>query len=333
MSYNLKPNVGISCGDPNGIALEVILKSLKESMILDLITPIVFCDFDIISYQNDFFKTKLDLEVINKNQPPKPNKINVFHIDEHDFKTEFGKSTFKAGSIALSSLERTVDALRNGWADFIVTGPINKKNIQSKEFNFPGHTDYLSNIFNTDSLMFMISDKLKVGLLTDHVPLTRVVDNLSFQKIFDKIKIMHFSLKNDFSIKDPRIALLSVNPHAGDDGVIGGDDLKILIPAVKKISDLGFKVSGPYPADSYFGSGLFNQYNATMAVYHDQGLIPFKTISFGKGINYTAGLGKIRTSPDHGTAYNIAGKNIANHLSLKNSILCGLQIFKNKTRN
>ena len=310
MSYNLKPNVGISCGDPNGIALEVILKSLKESMILDLITPIVFCDFDIISYQNDFFKTKLDLEVINKNQPPKPNKINVFHIDEHDFKTEFGKSTFKAGSIALSSLERTVDALRNGWADFIV-----------------------SNIFNTDSLMFMISDKLKVGLLTDHVPLTRVVDNLSFQKIFDKIKIMHFSLKNDFSIKDPRIALLSVNPHAGDDGVIGGDDLKILIPAVKKISDLGFKVSGPYPADSYFGSGLFNQYNATMAVYHDQGLIPFKTISFGKGINYTAGLGKIRTSPDHGTAYNIAGKNIANHLSLKNSILCGLQIFKNRTRN
>ena len=328
--HNSKPKVGISCGDPNGIGLEIILKSLKDSLTLDLMTPIVYCDFNIISFQNDFFKTNVELEPLTKNQSPKLNKINVFHIDEHDFKTEFGKTTQKAGSIAFKSLKHTVDALKQGKVDLIVTAPINKKNIQSKEFDFPGHTDYLSNNFNGESLMFMITDNLKVGLLTDHIPLSKVTENLTFDRILGKISCMQHSLKNDFCIVDPKIALLSINPHCGDDGVIGDNDQKILIPAVKKLLDLGFSVSDPFPADSFFGSGLFNQYHATMAVYHDQGLIPFKTISFGEGVNFTAGLDIIRTSPDHGTAYNIAGKNIADHGSFRKSILCALQIFKNR---
>lgn len=330
--HNSKPKVGISCGDPNGIGLEIILKSLKDPLTLDLIIPIVYCDFNIISYQNDFFKTNIELELLIKNQSPKVNKLNVFHTDEHDFKTEFGKINRKAGLIAFNSLKYTVDALKQGNVDFIVTAPINKKNIQNKEFDFPGHTDYLSKNFDGESLMFMINDKLKVGLLTDHIPLSKVTENLTFNRILDKISCMKYSLKNDFCIPDPKIALLSINPHCGDDGVIGDDDQKILIPAVKKLLDLGFTVSGPFPADSFFGSKSFNQYHATMALYHDQGLIPFKTISFGEGVNYTAGLDIIRTSPDHGTAYNIAGKNVADHSSFSKSIHCALQIFKNRNK-
>ncbi|MAR26387.1 MAG: 4-hydroxythreonine-4-phosphate dehydrogenase PdxA [Flavobacteriales bacterium] len=330
--HNSKPKVGISCGDPNGIGLEIILKSLKDPFTLDLVTPVIYCDFNIISSMNDFFKTNIELELLAKNQSPKPNKINVFHIDAQGFKIEFGKTTKKAGSIAFKSLKHTVDALKSGNVDFIVTAPINKKNIQSNEFNFPGHTDYLSSNFNGESLMFMITDKLKVGLLTDHIPLSEVTEKLTFDRILDKISCMHHSLKNDFCIPDPKIALLSINPHCGDDGVIGDDDQKILIPTVKKLLDLGFSVSGPFSADSFFGSGSFNHYHATMAVYHDQGLIPFKTISFGEGINYTAGLNIIRTSPDHGTAYNIAGNNTADHRSFSKSIHCALQIFKNRNK-
>ena len=330
--YNSKPKVGISCGDPNGIGLEIILKSFKDPLIFDLMTPIVYCDFNIISFQNDFFKTNIELELLTKNQSPKLNKINVFHIDVPDFKVEFGKTTQKAGLIAFKSLKHTVDALKQENVDFIVTAPINKKNIQSKEFDFPGHTDYLSNNFNGESMMFMINDKLKVGLLTDHIPLSEVTENLTINRILDKINCMQHSLKNDFCIPDPKIALLSINPHCGDDGVIGDDDQKILIPALKELLDLGFSVSGPFPADSFFGSGSFDQYHATMAIYHDQGLVPFKTISFGKGVNYTAGLDIIRTSPDHGTAYNIAGKNIADNSSFSESINCALQIFKNRNK-
>lgn len=330
MNRSVKPIVGISCGDPNGIGLEVLLKSLNNPSIKELIIPVVFCDFEIIEFQNNYFNIKLKLNRLKKNQSPKSNHVNVIDIKEKGFNVEFGNVTKHAGLIAFNSLKHTSAALKNGNVDFMVTAPINKNNIQSKEFDFPGHTDYLTNFFDGEGLMFMISEDLKVGLLTDHVPLNKITNNLSAQIISSKIKTMHFSLKTDFSISSPKIAVLSINPHVGDDGVIGIDDQDILVPSIKKLIDQGYGIYGPFAADSFFGSGKYKKYDAIMAVYHDQGLIPFKTITFGNGVNFTAGLDKIRTSPDHGTAFDIAGKNIADHSSFMNSIKSGLRIFNNR---
>ena len=271
------------------------------------------------------------MDGLEKNQSPKSNQVNVIDMKEKGFNIEFGNVTKHAGLIAFNSLKHTSAALKDGNIDYMVTAPINKNNIQSKEFDFPGHTDYLTNFFDGEGLMFMISEDLKVGLLTDHIPLNKITNNLSDQIISSKIKTMHFSLKNDFSISSPKIAILSINPHVGDDGVIGIDDQDILVPAIKKLIDQGYEIHGPYAADSFFGSGMYKKYDAIMAVYHDQGLIPFKTITFGNGVNFTAGLNKVRTSPDHGTAFDIAGKNIANHSSFMNSIKYGLHIFNNRT--
>ena len=331
MNRSVKPIVGISCGDPNGIGLEVLLKSLNNPLIKELIIPVVFCDFNIIKFQNNYFNIKLKLNTLEKNQSPKSNQVNVIDMKEKGFNVEFGNVTKHAGLIAFNSLKHTSAALKDGNIDYMVTAPINKNNIQSKEFDFPGHTDYLTNFFDGEGLMFMISEDLKVGLLTDHIPLNKITNNLSDQIISSKIKTMHFSLKNDFSISSPKIAILSINPHVGDDGVIGIDDQDILVPAIKKLIDQGYEIHGPYAADSFFGSGMYKKYDAIMAVYHDQGLVPFKTITFGNGVNFTAGLNKVRTSPDHGTAFDIAGKNIANHSSFMNSIKYGLHIFNNRT--
>ena len=330
MKDNLCPIVGISCGDLNGIGVEIILKSLHDSRILEFFTPIIFANQELLLSQKKRFNIELSFNKIKMSQKPEQGRINVVNVWEDSFKLEFGKSTKKSGELSFRSLEAVTKSLKENNVDIMVTAPINKQNIQSDKFNFPGHTDYLSNQFQGESLMFMISEELKLGLLTDHISVKEIISNVSLEKIKSKITIMQKSLKIDFGISKPKIAVLSINPHAGDGGVIGKEDEEILSPALIEISKLGCLISGPFSSDSFFGAMLHKKYDAVLAIYHDQGLIPFKTLSFGEGVNFTAGLNKVRTSPDHGTGYDIAGKNIANPTSFTNAIFCGLKVFNNR---
>jgi 4-hydroxythreonine-4-phosphate dehydrogenase len=257
-------------------------------------------------------------------------KLNIVNVWNQDVIIEFGKETPEAGHYALQSLKAAVASLKSNEVDVLVTAPINKHNIQSAEFKFPGHTDFLNQELEGDSLMFMVSNTLRVGLLTDHVPVGEVPQHLSEALILKKINLIHHSLKQDFALRVPKIAVLGINPHTGDNGVIGSEDDRILRPALKKIKDTGKLIYGPYAADSFFGSNNYQNFDAIVATYHDQGLIPFKTLTFGNGVNYTAGLNKVRTSPDHGTAYDIAGKGIANIDSFKEAIFVGIEIYRNR---
>jgi len=246
-------------------------------------------------------------------------------------RVQFGEATEEGGTYALKSLVAATEALKNGDIDVLVTAPINKNNIQSEEFKFPGHTDYLAKELKGDSLMFMVTDDLKVGLLTDHVAVKDVSSAIIPRLIRDKVNTIEKSLMMDFGIRKPRIALLGINPHSGDDGVIGTEDKEVLKPVIEEMSNMGHLVYGPYSADSFFGSDGYKKFDAILAAYHDQGLIPFKTLSFGKGVNFTAGLDKVRTSPDHGTAYEIAGKGKADYNSFKEAVFMALKIFKNRS--
>ena len=333
MNAKLLPTVGISCGDPNGIGIEVILKSLKDPTCLDLFLPVIYCNYKLIDYQNKFYGLDLKLQKLESDSEFIPNKINVVNVHDNNFTIDFGKLTSKGGQISFQSLELLTRAVKQKRVDFMVTAPINKKNIQNKEFHFPGHTDYLSKKFDGNTLMFMISEKLKLALLTDHIPINKVSAKINSVLIKKKVSILNNSLKKDFLISNPNIAVLSINPHVGDEGVIGNEDQKVLVPAVKDIANQGTYVSGPYSADSFFGSGLYKKFDAVIAAYHDQGLVPFKTLTFGQGVNFTAGLDVIRTSPDHGTAYEIAGMNIADPSSFKNAIYSGFKIFNNRKLN
>ena len=330
MKNNSLPIVGVSCGDPNGIGIEIILKSFQDERILKFFTPVIFSNDRLLLSQKNTFNLNLDFHTITNNQNPVPGKINVINVWQDSFEIEFGKSTKKSGELSFKSLEATTNFLKENKVDVMVTAPINKQNIQSEKFNFPGHTDYLSDQLKGDSLMFMISDELKLGLLTDHISVKEIISNINPEKIKKKISIMEHSLKIDFGIIKPKIAVLSINPHIGDGGVIGKEDQTILIPALIEISKSGTLISGPFSSDSFFGARLYKEYDAVLAIYHDQGLIPFKTLSFGEGVNYTAGLNKVRTSPDHGTGYDIAGKNIAKSNSFKNAIFSAIEIYKKR---
>jgi 4-hydroxythreonine-4-phosphate dehydrogenase len=242
----------------------------------------------------------------------------------------FGEENKIIGSYAVKSLEAAVKSLKNNDIDVLVTAPINKQNIQSDKFKFPGHTNYIAEQLNGKSLMFMVSDHLKVGLLTDHVPVESVGKAITKDLIIEKIELMYQSLIADFQIRKPKIAVLGINPHAGDGGVIGKEDDDILKPTLSQLREQDKLVYGPYAADTFFGTGNYKNFDAVLAAYHDQGLVPFKTIAFGEGVNYTAGLSKIRTSPDHGTGYDIAGKNMADASSFKQAIFTALKIFNNR---
>lgn len=257
-------------------------------------------------------------------------KINVVNVWKEPVNISFGKEDPNIGAYAIKSLEAAVSALKDAKIDVLVTAPINKSNVQSESFNFPGHTDYLAKELEGDSLMLMISNQLKVGLLTDHVAVKDVPSTITRELIDKKIKIVHKTLIEDFGIIKPKIAVLGINPHTGDNGVIGNEDDTVLRPALDNIRNNGKVVMGPYAADSFFGSGNYKNFDAIIASYHDQGLIPFKTLAFGSGVNYTAGLNKIRTSPDHGTAYDVAGKNTANADSFKEAVFQAIQIYKKR---
>lgn len=322
--------VGISIGDLNGIGSEVVLKTFEDSRMLDFCTPIIFANVKMLSFLKKNVESNAVLHGIDRLDQIVIGKINVLNLWKDSFQLEYGVNDPIVGSYAIKSFVAATKALKENQIDVLVTAPINKYNIQSDEFKFPGHTDYLNQELEGDALMLMVSDALKVGLLTDHVPVNEVSNHLNEKLIFDKVKSLALSLTQDFGIRKPRIAVLGLNPHCGDNGVIGKEDDEIIRPALAKLFGKGTLVFGPFAADSFFGSHQHEKYDAVLACYHDQGLIPFKTLSFGNGVNYTAGLDKIRTSPDHGTAYEIAGKNQADYNSFKEAVYLAIDIYNSR---
>ena len=324
--------VGISVGDLNGIGSEVILKTFEDSRMLEMCTPVIFANAKILSFVKKSITSTVQFHGVDKLDQVLPGKVNVFNLWKEGVDINLGTNDEKIGEYAIKSFVAATKALKEGTIDVLVTAPINKYNIQSEEFKFPGHTDYLDQELEGNALMMMVQDNLRVGLLTDHVPLNEVSSHLTEELITRKIETIRKSLIQDFSIVKPKIAVLSLNPHAGDGGVIGKEDDLVLKPALKKIFETGTMVFGPFPADGFFGSSQYEKYDAVVATYHDQGLIPFKTLSFGKGVNYTAGLNRVRTSPDHGTAYDIAGKDVADYNSFKEAVYLAIDIFRSRNQ-
>lgn len=322
--------VGISIGDLNGVGPEVILKTFEDNRMLELCTPVIFGNVKVLSFIKKTFELTCNLHGIDNLDQLVIGKINVLNIWKESVNIEFGKNDEVVGQYAIKSFTEAVQALKDKKLDVLVTAPINKYNIQSEEFKFPGHTDYLDKELEGDALMLMVQDDLRVGLLTDHIPVNEVSKHLTEALIRKKLLTVNRSLEQDFGINKPRIAVLGVNPHSGDNGVIGKEDDEVVKPALKKLFEEGVLVFGPFSADSFFGSGQYEKYDAVIAAYHDQGLIPFKTLAFGGGVNYTAGLEAIRTSPDHGTAYDIAGKGIADFNSFKEALYMALDIFHSR---
>lgn len=325
--------IGITHGDINGIGYEVILKAFSDTMILDLCTPVIYGSSKVMG----FYKKHLDIQSVNYNQINSIQEVNIKRINlvncvDDEIKVELGHSTEEAGKASLSALERATEDLKGGHIHAIVTAPINKHNIQSDKFHFPGHTEYLDGKFgdNASALMMLTSENLRVAVVTGHIPVNQVAATITEELILKKLRILNQSLKQDFMIVRPRIAVLGLNPHAGDNGVIGDEEEKIIVPALKKAESENIQCFGPYPADGFFGAGRYKQFDAVLAMYHDQGLIPFKTIAMDTGVNYTAGLSVVRTSPDHGTAYDIAGKNEASELSLLAAIYLAKDVYRNR---
>ena len=324
--------VGISIGDLNGIGSEVVLKTFEDSRMLELCTPVIFANVKLLSSVKKTFQSTSLLHGIDKLDQIVPGKINVLNLWREVVDVKLGESDPKAGEYAIKSFIAATKALSEGVIDVLVTAPINKYNIQSEEFKFPGHTDYLNQELAGNALMLMVQDNLRVGLLTDHIPVSEVALHITEELIVKKIETIKQSLIQDFSIIKPKIAVLGLNPHCGDGGVIGSEDDLIIKPTLKKLFEKGTLVFGPFAADGFFGSNQYEKYDAVIAAYHDQGLIPFKTLSFGNGVNYTAGLDKIRTSPDHGTAYDIAGKGIADYNSFKEAVYLAIDIYHSRNQ-
>ncbi|HVS92250.1 MAG TPA: 4-hydroxythreonine-4-phosphate dehydrogenase PdxA [Mucilaginibacter sp.] len=333
MSEKLK--IGISIGDVNGIGLEVIIKTLADNKIYDYCTPIVYGQTKIASFHRRTTGiNELNFHVINHPGQAQQRKANMINCWEEDLKIDLGEINETGGKYAFLSLQRATNDLVNGDIDALVTAPINKDNIQREDFKFPGHTEYLQERAGaTDVLMFLVSESLRVGVVTGHIPLKTVAGNITTDKILAKLKLMDASLRQDFWIRRPRIAVLGLNPHAGDNGLIGNEEQEIIVPAINEAKANDILAFGPYPADGFFANDSYRKFDAVLAMYHDQGLIPFKQLAFESGVNFTAGLNFVRTSPDHGTAYDIAGKNEASATSFREALFTAIHIVKNRREN
>ncbi|HZY39478.1 MAG TPA: 4-hydroxythreonine-4-phosphate dehydrogenase PdxA [Mucilaginibacter sp.] len=333
MSEKLK--IGISIGDVNGIGLEIIVKALADNRIYDYCTPIVYGHTKVASfYRRTTHIEELNFTVIGNaaeasgRKDRKPYMINCW---EEDVKIEPGVVNSAVGKYAFLSLERATSDLLSGQIDALVTAPINKDTIQNEQFNFPGHTEYLQDRTGAaESLMLLVSDTLRVGVVTGHIPVAKVAGSITSEKIVAKLKLMDQSLRNDFWVRKPRIAVMGLNPHAGDNGLIGEEEQTIIAPALEEARNNNILAFGPYPADGFFANGSYMQFDGVLAMYHDQGLIPFKQIAFESGVNFTAGLNFVRTSPDHGTAYDIAGKNKASEVSFREAMFTAMHIVKHR---
>lgn len=333
MSEKLK--IGISIGDVNGIGLEIIIKTLADTRVFDYCTPIVYGHTKVASFHRRLANIHdLNFNVISDASQAQHKKANMINCWEEDVKIEIGEINETGGKYAFLSLQRATDDLVSGQIDALVTAPINKENIQNESFKFPGHTEYLQERDSAaESLMFMVSDTLKVGVVTGHVPVSQVASSITTEKILGKLKLMNASLRQDFWVRKPKIAVLGLNPHAGDNGLIGNEEQTIIAPAIAEARANDILAFGPYPADGFFANGTYQQFDAVLAMYHDQGLIPFKQIAFELGVNYTAGLRFVRTSPDHGTAYDIAGKNQASETSFREALFTALHIVRRRREN
>lgn len=333
MSNDTRIRVGISTGDINGIGIEIILKTFEDKRMFEFCTPVIYASNKTLSKHKKQLNINTPIQRINSIHNLIPTKINVISVWKEDVPIAFGEASKTGGKYALLSLQEAVKDLNGKRIDVLVTAPINKETIQSENFSFPGHTEFLESKFNGEALMILMSTDLKVALMTGHIPIHKVTEAITPELIHKKVNLLIKTLQQDFSITKPKIAVLSINPHAGDQGVIGDADQKVLIPTIEAIRKEGKLVYGPYPSDSFFGSGHYKEFDAILAAYHDQGLTPFKTLSFGKGVNFTAGLDKIRTSPDHGTAFDLAGKGIADISSFKEAIYAAIEIFKTRKDN
>ncbi|MEX0883887.1 MAG: 4-hydroxythreonine-4-phosphate dehydrogenase PdxA [Cyclobacteriaceae bacterium] len=327
-----KPVVGISIGDINGIGAEVTMKALLDNRLQKMITPVIYGHGKALTYYrkvlnlNDFnFMQVRSIEEIHH------KKINVINVLQDSPEVMPGVETQEAGKMALSALDQCIVDLKNDQLDALVTAPLNKNNIHSPENNFIGHTEYLTQAFGIKkTMMFMVSEDMKVGLLTAHIPVREIAQHISQENLKGTLDIMLKSLTDDFGILKPRIAVLGLNPHAGEDGLLGKEELETISPVIKEFKEKGTLIFGPYPSDGFFGMMHQKKFDGVLAMYHDQGLIPFKTVSFETGVNFTAGLPFIRTSPDHGTAYNIAGKNVAEESSMRSAIFLAQEMIRRK---
>ena len=330
---NNKITVGITQGDGNGIGYEVIIKALADQRILDSFTPVIYGSSKVFGFYRKLIHNldPLDTYVINSAKEARLKKINILNCLPDNIFVEPGQSTPESAKSAITSLERAVADLKAGDIDVLVTAPINKRAMSSAGFGFTGHTEYLKKEFGvSDVAMFMISEHLKIGVVTGHIPLKDVPSSISKEKILTKLRLMDASLRRDFGITRPKIAVLGLNPHCGDDGLLGSEEETIIAPAVKEANETGILAFGPYSPDGFFGLGNYSKFDATLAMYHDQGLAPFKALDFEDGVNFTAGLPVIRTSPDHGTAFSMAGRDEADPMSMMSAIYAAIDIFKRR---
>lgn len=327
-----KIRIGITQGDINGIGYEIIIKTLIDNRILEICTPVVYGSAKVAAYHRKTLNiSDFSMNIIKSPEEANPKRPNIINCLDDDIRVELGKTTPSAGEASYIALKKAADDIKSGKLDALVTAPINKTNIQSDKFNFSGHTEFLKDFFNVDDvLMFMTSNFVRVGLVTIHIPLQQVPSMLSEEKIVLKTRIMNQSLIEDFGIRKPKIAILALNPHAGEEGMLGSEEQDIIKPAIEKLKQENLVVFGPFSADGFFGSDNYLKVDGILAMYHDQGLAPFKSIARDEGVNYTAGLPIIRTSPAHGTAFELAGKNLASCSSFRKAIYTACDIYQNK---
>lgn len=335
MSTKHRIKVGITMGDMNGIGPEIILKTLSDSRLFQDITPVVYGSNRVMNfYKKEFDLDEITFQGVKDAEQAVHKKANLISITKEELLVEPGKVTAQAGNLAFLSLEKAVQDLASNKIDVLVTAPINKKNIQNDSFNFPGHTEYLAKYSNVDeALMLMCSELLRVGIVTGHVPLKDVSALITKNAVLSKIQAIDKTLRQDYSIEKPKIAVLGLNPHAGDDGLLGMEEKEIINPAIQEARDQGILAIGPYPADGFFGSSNWKNFDAILAMYHDQGLIPFKSIAGEYGVNFTAALPIVRTSPAHGTAYDLAGKGVANEQSFRQALYMACDIYETRMEN
>jgi 4-hydroxythreonine-4-phosphate dehydrogenase len=324
--------IGITHGDVNGVSYEIIIKTLQDQRLIEQYTTVVYGSSKVASYHrkvlniNDF-----NFNLVKKAELAHPRRPNIINVHDEEIRIDLGKSTSIGGELALISLEAACEDLQKNQIDVVVTAPINKRNIQSPDFAFPGHTEYFARKFGAENfLMLMVTNSIRIGVVTGHLPLYKVKEALTEDLILSKIEVMNQSLKRDFAVIKPRIAVLALNPHAGDDGLLGEEEKTTIAPAIAKAFNKDILAFGPYPADGFFGSANFHHFDGILAMYHDQGMIPFKLMSFEEGVNFTAGLSIVRTSPAHGTAYDLAGKNEASPEAFRNALYMAADIFQNR---
>ncbi|MBR1682104.1 MAG: 4-hydroxythreonine-4-phosphate dehydrogenase PdxA [Bacteroidaceae bacterium] len=329
----MKIRVGITHGDTNGVGYEIIFKAFEDPAMLELCTPIVYGSPKVASYHRKGMELTTNFTSIDSATEANENALNILHCTADEVKVELGQGTAESGAAALAALERALKDWREGLIDVLVTAPINKHAIQSETFHFPGHTEYIQDRVGGEgqqALMILMNDRIRIALATTHVPVSEIAKAITQEGILQKLRILNHSLQRDFSVSTPRIAVLALNPHAGDDGLLGKEEEEIIRPAMQQAEEEGMNLYGPFAADGFFGTRAYESFDAVLAMYHDQGLAPFKLLAMDDGVNYTAGLDIVRTSPDHGTAYDIAGKGVANENSLRQAIFAATDIFRNR---